>query len=76
MPRGDVLWKRLEAARPLELRKLGEVVGLADLDRKPPPALVEDLSREIRSAAGHSLVNLFRKLREIEATLPPDPAAG
>jgi uncharacterized protein YaaW (UPF0174 family) len=60
MPRGDVLWQRLESARPPELRKLGEVVGLAEAGRMSKEALVEQLSREIRSAAGHSLRNLFR----------------
>ncbi len=60
MPRGDVLWKRLESAREQELRKLGEIVGIADCQVKAQAVLVEELSRDIRSAAGHSLLNPFR----------------
>jgi hypothetical protein len=60
MPRNDTLWKRLESARLPELRKLGEIMGLAELEAKVAPVLVEELSKEIRSAAGHSLRNVFR----------------
>jgi uncharacterized protein YaaW (UPF0174 family) len=60
MPCGDVLWQRLESARDEELRKLGEIVGLADCRVKAHAVLVEELSRDIRSAAGHSLLNWFR----------------
>jgi hypothetical protein len=60
MPRGDVLWQRLESARPAELRRLGETLRLADVGEKSPEALVEEISQELRAAAGHSLLNLFR----------------
>src|SRR5260370_2004971 len=60
MPRDDVLWQRLEAARPPELRKLAEVMGLDDTGRKPDPVLVEELSKEIRTAAGHWVLNRLR----------------
>ena len=60
MPRHDVLWQRLESARPSELRKLADIVGLDDADRKHDAVLVEELSRELRAAAGHSLLNPFR----------------
>ena len=51
MPRGDVLWQRLQTARPAELRKLGEGMGLADVDNKADEVLVEELSAEIHSAS-------------------------
>jgi uncharacterized protein YaaW (UPF0174 family) len=60
MPRGDVLWQRLQSARTAELRKLGDIFGLRDLDHKRDAVLVEELSKEIRSAAGHSVLNWFR----------------
>jgi hypothetical protein len=61
MPRGDVLWQRLESARPQELWKLGEIVGLADCQGRSHDVLVEQLSHFIRSAAGHSLLNFSRE---------------
>jgi hypothetical protein len=60
MPRHDVLWQRLESARPPELRKLADVLGTAEADHKPQPVLVEELSRDIRAAAGHSVLNWLR----------------
>jgi hypothetical protein len=60
MPRGDTLWQRLEAATEPELRKLGDIVGLADTAVKPRDVLVEETSAGLRSAAGHSILNLFR----------------
>jgi uncharacterized protein YaaW (UPF0174 family) len=60
MPRGDVLWRRLEAARPMELQRLCEIVNVVDYREKSPPVLVEELSKEIRRTAGHTLPNLFR----------------
>lgn len=60
MPRGDVLWQRLESARPAELYKLAEIVGVPDARQKSQAVLVEELSRKLRSAAGHSICNLFR----------------
>jgi uncharacterized protein YaaW (UPF0174 family) len=60
MPRDDVLWRRLEAARPVELHRLCEIVGVADYRDEPPPVLVKELSEAIRSAAGHSWLNVFR----------------
>ncbi len=60
MPRGDILWQRLQATHPNELHKLGEIMGLADVNDKEAAVLVEELSDAIRSAAGHSLLNVFR----------------
>jgi hypothetical protein len=60
MPRGDTLWQRLQAAHRNELHKLGEIMGLADVNDKETAVLVEELSTTIRSAAGHSLLNMFR----------------
>jgi hypothetical protein len=60
MPRGDILWQRLQDAHPAELQKLGEIIGLADVNDKAPVVLVEQLSAALRAAAGHSLFNLFR----------------
>lgn len=60
MPRGDLLWQRLQDAYPAELQKLGEIMGLADVNDKAPAVLVEELSVATRAAAGHSLRNLFR----------------
>ena len=60
MPRGDVLWQRLETTHTAELRKLGEIVRLVDSICKPNAVLVEELSKDIRSAAGHWLRNIFR----------------
>jgi uncharacterized protein YaaW (UPF0174 family) len=60
MPRHDTLWKRLESARLPDLQKLGELFGVRDIRDKPQNVLVEELSQEIRTAAGHFLPNLFR----------------
>jgi uncharacterized protein YaaW (UPF0174 family) len=60
MPRGDTLWDRLEAARLVELQKLAEIVSLREAKEKTREVLVEELSKEIRSAAGHFVFNLFR----------------
>jgi uncharacterized protein YaaW (UPF0174 family) len=60
MPRGDILWQRLQAAHPKELQKLGEIMGLADVNNKDAAVLVEELSAAIRTAAGHALLNVFR----------------
>jgi hypothetical protein len=56
-----MLWKRLESARPAELHKLAGMVGLPDPEGKADSQLVEELSKAIRSAAGHSFRNLFRQ---------------
>lgn len=64
MPRGDILWQRLQAAHPKELQKLGEIMGLADVNDKEAAVLVEELSAAVRSAAGHSLLNVLRGLHD------------
>lgn len=61
MPRDNTLWKRLESARTAELQKLADIVGLPNATRQADSKLVEELSKAIRSAAGHSFRNLFRK---------------
>jgi hypothetical protein len=58
--RGDKLWQRLEVATELELRRLADIVGLADASAKRRDVLVEQLSSGLRAAAGHSIRNLFR----------------
>jgi hypothetical protein len=60
MPKHDILWQRLESARPLELQKLGEYLALSDLANKLSDQQIDILSREIRSAAGHTAANWFR----------------
>jgi uncharacterized protein YaaW (UPF0174 family) len=60
MPRDDVLWRRLQSARPAELCKLGEILKISELNAKSRDVIIEELSREIRCAAGHSIPNLFR----------------
>lgn len=64
MLRNDSLWQRLESARPSELNKLGEVLRLLDVKEKKRDVLIEEISRELRAAAGHSLRNLFRRPHE------------
>ncbi len=60
MPRGDKLWQRLESATGPELLKLGEIFGLADAAAKRRDVLIEELSAELRCAAGHAILNVFR----------------
>jgi uncharacterized protein YaaW (UPF0174 family) len=61
MPRGDELWRRLESAHLPELHKLCEIVRVSDAEAKSKPVLVGELSKAIRAAAGHYVVNLFRQ---------------
>jgi len=60
MPRGDPLWKRLEIAYEPELHEICKIMKIRDFQAKPRAVLVEQLSEEIRSAAGHSILNWFR----------------
>lgn len=60
MPRNDLLWQRLESARLTELHRLAEIVGVPASRQKVHAVLVEELSRDLRSAAAHSLLNCFR----------------
>ena len=65
MPRNDTLWQRLESARPAELTKLGEILKLDGLNEKKRDVLIEDISRELRTAAGHTVLNMFREAHEV-----------
>lgn len=64
MPRGDTLWQRLQIATEPELRKLGEIVGLTETTMKCREVLIEEISADLRAAAGHSIRNLFRERHE------------
>jgi hypothetical protein len=48
MPRGDILWQRLQNAHPNELHKLGEIMGLADVNNKEAAVLGEEPERRDR----------------------------
>ncbi len=59
-----MLWQRLESARLAELHKLAEIMKISEVKAKSRDVLVEELSKEIRAAAGHSFANLFRGLHD------------
>jgi len=64
MPEGDIVFQRLRAATEPERALLAKILGIAPSgDREVD---VVNLSKEYRSAAGHTMRNLFRKAHELE----------